>query len=63
MHTSNAPYTRTQNKTLTSATACSGMPCVTGYRTWFYYVVRGVKRDLSLTMTVTNMNPQVQPKP
>ena len=47
-------HTRTHTHTHTS-----GMACVTGYRTWFYYVVRGVKRDLNLTMTVNNMNPQV----
>ena len=29
-------------------------------RTWFYYVVRGVKKDLTLTMSVSNMNPQTK---
>ena len=36
------------------------MACVTGYRTWFYYVVRGAKKDLNLTMVVSNMNPQTK---
>ena len=45
---------------LTTAPDCAGMACVTGYRTWFYYVVRGAKRDLNLTMTVSNMNPQTK---
>ena len=45
---------------LTTAADCAGMACVTGYRTWFYYVVRGAKKDLNLTMVVSNMNPQTK---
>ena len=65
-HTHVHIYTHTQTHTRTHTykhththTHTSGMACVTGYRTWFYYVVRGVRRDLNLTMTVNNMNPQV----
>jgi hypothetical protein len=45
---------------LTTAPDCAGMACVTGYRTWFYYVVRGAKKDLNLSMTVSNLNPQTK---